>query len=98
MSSEPTLPARLSRLKPHTRLGADRRTRAEHVRPREARRAQVAGRPAHACREPEPQGSGGSGEVELELALKAHPQVVKSVGLYNVVGEAVQAVVGGIYH
>jgi hypothetical protein len=35
-----------------------------------------------------------------ELALKAHSQVVKSVGLYKVVGEAVQAVVpvDGIYH
>ena len=33
--------------------------------------------------------------MELGLALKAHPQVVKSVGLYKVVGEAV---VGGIYH
>jgi hypothetical protein len=37
-------------------------------------------------------------DPELLLALRAHPQVIKSVGLYKVMGEAVQAIVGGAYH
>jgi hypothetical protein len=37
-------------------------------------------------------------DPELVVALRAHPQVVRSVGLYKVMGEAVQAVVGGAYH
>jgi hypothetical protein len=37
-------------------------------------------------------------DPELEVALRSHPQVVKSVGLYKVMGEGVQAIVGGAYH
>jgi len=36
--------------------------------------------------------------MELEHALTANPGIVKSVGLYKVMGDAVQAVVGGVYH
>lgn len=42
--------------------------------------------------------SGNDVDPELTAALKAYPQVVRSVGLYKVMGEAVQAVVGGTYH
>ena len=103
MPSEPTPPASPTSSPTHDyeQIAA----RAEHVRPREARRAQVVARPcapltahprpARAHREPEPEPQGPGGEVELAFALKAHPQVVKSVGLYKVVGETVHAVVGG---
>ena len=37
-------------------------------------------------------------DPELAAALRAHPHVVRSVGLYKVMGEAVQAIVGGTYH
>ncbi|KIJ63789.1 hypothetical protein HYDPIDRAFT_112748 [Hydnomerulius pinastri MD-312] len=37
-------------------------------------------------------------DAELEEALAANPGIVRSVGLYKVLGEAVQAVVGGVYH
>jgi hypothetical protein len=37
-------------------------------------------------------------DVQLENALQANRGFVKSVGLYKVMGEAVQSVVGGIYH
>ncbi|KAG6332949.1 hypothetical protein ID866_6144 [Astraeus odoratus] len=37
-------------------------------------------------------------EHELADALAASPGVLRSVGLYKVMGEAVQAVVGGVYH
>ncbi|KIK49198.1 hypothetical protein CY34DRAFT_797137 [Suillus luteus UH-Slu-Lm8-n1] len=37
-------------------------------------------------------------DVQLENALQANPGIVKSVGLYKVMGEAVQSVVGGVYH
>ncbi|KIM86892.1 hypothetical protein PILCRDRAFT_815332 [Piloderma croceum F 1598] len=37
-------------------------------------------------------------DPELAVALRSHPQVIKSVGLYKVMGEAVQAIVGGAYH
>jgi len=37
-------------------------------------------------------------DPELAMLLRTHPQVVRSVGLYKVMGEAVQAVVGGVYH
>ena len=37
-------------------------------------------------------------DAELTLALQAHPMLLKSVGLYKVMGEAVQAIVGGTYH
>ena len=37
-------------------------------------------------------------DAELALALQAHPMLLKSVGLYKVMGEAVQAIVGGTYH
>ena len=37
-------------------------------------------------------------DPELAMALRAHPQIVRGVGLYKVMGEAVQAVVGGVYH
>jgi len=36
--------------------------------------------------------------VELENALTANPGIVRSVGLYKVMGDAVQAVMGGVYH
>lgn len=41
---------------------------------------------------------GGPGNEELTVLLRTHPQLVKSVGLYKVMGEAVQAIVGGVYH
>ncbi|KAG1756686.1 uncharacterized protein EDB91DRAFT_1093921 [Suillus paluster] len=37
-------------------------------------------------------------EAELENALTANPGIVRSVGLYKVMGDAVQSVVGGVYH
>lgn len=37
-------------------------------------------------------------DSELDEALRASPGIAKSVGLYKVMGEAVQAVVGGVYH
>lgn len=37
-------------------------------------------------------------DSELTEALTASPGIAKSVGLYKVMGEAVQAVVGGVYH
>jgi len=37
-------------------------------------------------------------DSELDEALAASPGIAKSVGLYKVMGEAVQAVVGGVYH
>ncbi|KAG1772772.1 hypothetical protein EDD22DRAFT_814945 [Suillus occidentalis] len=37
-------------------------------------------------------------DVQLENALQANRGIVKSVGLYKVMGEAVQSVVGGVYH
>jgi hypothetical protein len=37
-------------------------------------------------------------DSELDDALAASPGIAKSVGLYKVMGEAVQAVVGGVYH
>ena len=37
-------------------------------------------------------------DSELDQALTASPGIAKSVGLYKVMGEAVQAVVGGVYH
>jgi hypothetical protein len=37
-------------------------------------------------------------DSELEHALSANPGIVRSVGLYKVMGDAVQAVVGGVYH
>lgn len=37
-------------------------------------------------------------DAELTRALSANPGIVRSVGLYKVMGEAVQAVVGGVYH
>ncbi|KIM55729.1 hypothetical protein SCLCIDRAFT_285493 [Scleroderma citrinum Foug A] len=37
-------------------------------------------------------------DADLTDALAANPAVVRSVGLYKVMGEAVQAVVGGVYH
>jgi hypothetical protein len=45
-------------------------------------------------------GRGPNGDVdpELAIALRTHPHVVRSVGLYKVMGEAVQAIVGGAYH
>lgn len=41
---------------------------------------------------------GAEKDAELALALRAHPMLLKSVGLYKVMGEAVQAIVGGTYH
>lgn len=35
---------------------------------------------------------------DLALALRSHPALVKSVGLYKVMGEGVQALIGGVYH
>ncbi|KAI6045364.1 hypothetical protein EDC04DRAFT_2926019 [Pisolithus marmoratus] len=37
-------------------------------------------------------------DAELTDALSANPGIVRSVGLYKVMGETVQAVVGGVYH
>lgn len=37
-------------------------------------------------------------DVELENALTRNPGIVRSVGLYKVMGEAVQSVMGGVYH
>jgi hypothetical protein len=37
-------------------------------------------------------------DSELDEALKASSGIAKSVGLYKVMGEAVQAVMGGVYH
>ena len=37
-------------------------------------------------------------DIELGEALAASPGIAKSVGLYKVMGEAVQAMVGGVYH
>ncbi|KAG6379875.1 hypothetical protein JVT61DRAFT_10435 [Boletus reticuloceps] len=37
-------------------------------------------------------------DSELDEALAASPGVAQSVGLYKVMGEVVQAVVGGVYH
>ncbi|KAG8216581.1 hypothetical protein J3R82DRAFT_6765 [Butyriboletus roseoflavus] len=37
-------------------------------------------------------------DSELDEALTASPGIAKSVGLYKVMGEAVQAIVGGVYH
>lgn len=37
-------------------------------------------------------------DSELDEALQVSPGIAKSVGLYKVMGEAVQAVVGGVYH
>jgi len=37
-------------------------------------------------------------DAELEDALTASPGILRSVGLYKVMGEAVQAVIGGVYH
>lgn len=37
-------------------------------------------------------------DSELDEALTASPGIAQSVGLYKVMGEAVQAVVGGVYH
>ncbi|KAH7919705.1 hypothetical protein BV22DRAFT_1022549 [Leucogyrophana mollusca] len=37
-------------------------------------------------------------DAELQTALSANPGVIRSVGLYKVMGDAVQAVMGGIYH
>jgi hypothetical protein len=37
-------------------------------------------------------------DLQLEDALQANQGIVKSVGLYKVMGEAVQSVVGGVYH
>lgn len=37
-------------------------------------------------------------DADLTDALAANPGIVRSVGLYKVMGEAVQAVVGGVYH
>ncbi|OAX41974.1 hypothetical protein K503DRAFT_767213 [Rhizopogon vinicolor AM-OR11-026] len=39
-----------------------------------------------------------SADTELENALTVNPGIVRSVGLYKVMGDAVQAVVGGVYH
>ncbi|KAG0707669.1 hypothetical protein DFH29DRAFT_894866 [Suillus ampliporus] len=39
-----------------------------------------------------------SAEAELENVLTANPGIVRSVGLYKVMGDAVQSVVGGVYH
>ena len=41
---------------------------------------------------------GSEKDAELALALRAHPILPKSVGLYKVMGEGVQAIVGGTYH
>ena len=41
---------------------------------------------------------GSEKDPELALALRAHPMILKSVGLYKVLGEGVQAIVGGAYH
>ena len=41
---------------------------------------------------------GSEKDPELALALRAHPMLLKSVGLYKVMGEGVQAIVGGTYH
>lgn len=42
----------------------------------------------------------GAREVDPELtaAIQSHPTVMRSVGLYKVMGEAVQALMGGTYH
>lgn len=40
----------------------------------------------------------GDMDPELAIALRTHPHVVRSVGLYKVMGETVQAIVGGAYH
>ncbi|KAG2078227.1 hypothetical protein BDR04DRAFT_1131958 [Suillus decipiens] len=37
-------------------------------------------------------------EAELENALMENPGIVRSVGLYKVMGDAVQSVMGGVYH
>ncbi|KZP11431.1 hypothetical protein FIBSPDRAFT_913615 [Athelia psychrophila] len=37
-------------------------------------------------------------DPELMVAIKSHPAVMRSVGLYKVMGEAVEALVGGTYH
>ncbi|EGO03359.1 hypothetical protein SERLA73DRAFT_46635 [Serpula lacrymans var. lacrymans S7.3] len=37
-------------------------------------------------------------DAELDVALAVNPKIMKSVGLYKVMGDAVQAVMGGIYH
>ncbi|KAG2356201.1 hypothetical protein BDR07DRAFT_1473840 [Suillus spraguei] len=37
-------------------------------------------------------------EAELENALTENPGIVRSVGLYKVMGDAVQSVMGGVYH
>ncbi|KAH7882489.1 hypothetical protein F5I97DRAFT_1931691 [Phlebopus sp. FC_14] len=36
--------------------------------------------------------------TELDDTLRSNPGIVRSVGLYKVMGEAVQAVMGGVYH
>lgn len=41
---------------------------------------------------------GKDGDEELAVALRAHPTLMRSVGLYKVMGEAVQAIIGGVYH
>jgi hypothetical protein len=37
-------------------------------------------------------------DAELENALTGNPGIVRSVGLYKVMGDAVQSVMGGVYH
>ncbi|KAH7912613.1 hypothetical protein BJ138DRAFT_1171799 [Hygrophoropsis aurantiaca] len=37
-------------------------------------------------------------DAELETALTVNPGIVRSVGLYKVMGDTVQAVMGGVYH
>ncbi|KAG2349787.1 hypothetical protein BDR05DRAFT_923543 [Suillus weaverae] len=37
-------------------------------------------------------------DAELENALTTNPGIVRSVGLYKVMGDAVQSVMGGVYH
>lgn len=37
-------------------------------------------------------------DAQLENALTANPGIVRSVGLYKVMGDAVQSVMGGVYH
>ena len=80
------------------------RSRFEHIRPRTTRRTEISIRWQPAVNpsitiHPQIQSKYGSEkDAELALALRAHPMLLKSVGLYKVMGEGVQAIVGGTYH
>ena len=77
------------------------RSRFEHIRPRTTRRTvrwQPAVNPSITIHPQIQSKYGSEKDPELALALRAHPMILKSVGLYKVMGEGVQAIVGGTYH